>query len=118
MIDNSKEWICCAAYKTIQDPPHLIDLEKRGFEVKNTYHEPHRQIMGMVTGWRHADIIWKFGDIIDKDDSGGFMTSRGRYVDRVEAMEIALAAGQVTEKKAIRTDGIKPYWPLYSEDIY
>ena len=43
MIDNSKEWICCAAYKTIQDPPHLIDLEKRGFEVKNAYHEPHRQ---------------------------------------------------------------------------
>ena len=108
MIDNSKEWICCAAYKTIQDPPHLIDLEKRGFEVKNAYHEPHRQIMGMVTGWRHPDIIWKFGDIIDKDDSGGFMTSKGRYVDRVEAMEIALAAGQVTEKKAIRTDGIKP----------
>ena len=52
----------------------------------------------MVSGWRHPDIIWKFGDIIDKDDSGGFMTSRGRYVDCVEAMGITLAAGQVTEK--------------------
>lgn len=101
MIDNSKEWICCATFKTIQDSPHLIDLEQRGFEVKNVYHEPHRQTMGMVTGWRHPDIIWKFGDIIDKDDSGGFMTSRGRYVDCVEAMGIALAAGQVTEKKLL-----------------
>lgn len=55
----------------------------------------------MVTGWRHPDIIWKFCGIIDKDDSGGFMTSRGRYVDRVEAMGIALAAGQVTEKKLL-----------------
>lgn len=97
MIDNSKEWICCAAFKTIQDS-FLIELENRGFEVKNVYHEPHRQTMGMVTGWRQPDIIWKFGDIIDKDDNGGFMTSRGRYVDRVEAMGIALAAGQVTEK--------------------
>ena len=52
----------------------------------------------MVTDWRHPDIIWKFCDIIDKDDSRGFMTFKGRYVDRVEAMGIALAAGQVTEK--------------------
>lgn len=55
----------------------------------------------MVTSWRHPDIIWKFGDIIDKDDSGGFMTSRGRYVDRVEAMGIALAASQVTGKRLL-----------------
>ena len=55
----------------------------------------------MVTGWRHPDIIWKFGDIIDKDDSGGFMTFKGRYVDRVETMVIALAAGQVTEKRLL-----------------
>lgn len=108
MIDNSKEWIYCAAFKTIQDPLYLIEHEDRWFEVKNVYHEPHRQTMGMVTGWRHPDIIWKFGDIIDKDVSGGFMAFKGCYVDRVETMEIVLAASQVTEK-TIRTDGIKPY---------
>ena len=55
----------------------------------------------MVTGWRHPDIIWKFGDIIDKDGSGGFMTFKGRYVDRVEAMGIVLSASQVTEKRLL-----------------
>lgn len=55
----------------------------------------------MVTDWRHPDIIWKFCDIIDKDDSSGFMTFKGRYVDRVEAMGIALAASQVTEKRLL-----------------
>ena len=94
MIDNTKEYIVCAAYKTIKDTPRLKYLIDKGSDVKNIYYVPHRQVMNIVTGWRHADIIWKFGDIIDKDDSGGFMTSRGRYVDRVEAMEIALAAGQ------------------------
>jgi hypothetical protein len=40
----------------------------------------------------------------------GFYTSAGRFVDRVEAVEIAKAAGQITE----------PKWPpqLYSEDLW
>lgn len=118
MIDNSKEYIVCAAYKTIKDTPHLKYLTEKGHKVKEAYYEPHRQVMGMVTGWRHPDILWKFGDIIDRNDSGGFMTSKGRYVDRVEAMGIALESGQVTKEKAIRDDGHAPYWPLYSEDIY
>ena len=36
------------------------------------------------------------------------MTSKGRYVDRKEAAEIAYNAGQTEEKKSF----------LYSEDIY
>ena len=119
MIDNTKEYIVCAAYKTIKDTPHLKYLIDKGFDVKNIYYEPHRQVMSIVTGWRHADIIWKFGDIIDREDSGGFMTSKGRYVNRTEAMKIALEAGQVTKEKAIREDGEDGgYWPLFSEDIY
>lgn len=75
--------------------------------------------MDIVTGWRHSDIILKFDDIIDKEDRGGFMTSKGRYVDKIEAMKIALEAGQVTKEKAIREDGEDGgYCPLFSEDIY
>lgn len=119
MIDNTKEYIVCAAYKTIKDTPHLKYLANKGSDVKNVYYEPHRQVMSIVTGWRHADIIWKFGDIIDREDSGGFMTSKGRYANRTEAMKIALEAGQVTKEKAIREDGKDGgYWPLFSEDIY
>lgn len=119
MIDNSKEYIVCAAYKTNKDTPHLKYLIDKGLDAKNIYYEPHRQVMDIVTGWRHSDIILKFDDIIDKEDRGGFMTSKGRYVNRIEAMKIALEAGQVTKEKAIREDGKNGgYWALFSEDIY
>lgn len=40
----------------------------------------------------------------------GFLTSNGRFVEREPAVEIAKAAGQITE----------PRWPplLYSEDLW
>lgn len=40
----------------------------------------------------------------------GFVTSTGRFVDRIEAAQIALAAGQIKKLK----------WPpnLYSEDLW
>jgi hypothetical protein len=40
----------------------------------------------------------------------GFYTSMGRFVGRIEAVDIAKAAGQITE----------PRWPpqLYSEDLW
>lgn len=119
MIDNFKEYIVCAAYKTNKDTPYLKYLTHRGFDLNNVYYEPHRQVMGIITGWRHSDILLKFGDFIDKEDGGGFMTSKCRYVNRIEAMKIALEAGQVTKEKAIREDGKNGgYCPLFSEDIY
>lgn len=97
MIDNTKEYILCAAFKLKQECEHA-DL----------YSEPHRQVFSMALGWRHPDIIYKYEDAIDQSDLGGFCTSKGRYVDRKEAAEIAYEAGQISEKKHI----------LYSEDIY
>lgn len=32
------------------------------------------------------------------------MTSKGRYVDRIEAMKIAYECGQVTKERALRND--------------
>ena len=97
MMDNSKEYILCAAFKLKQECEHA-DL----------YPEPHRQVFGMALGWRHADIIYKYMDAIDQSDLGGFCTSKGRYVGREEAAKIALECGQINEEKRI----------LYSEDIY
>lgn len=44
------------------------------------------------------------------EHESGFVTSRGRYVDRIEAGRIAVAAGQIPELR----------WPprLYSEDLW
>lgn len=44
------------------------------------------------------------------DEDQGFVTSAGRFVDRVEAAEIALRAGQITE--------IHPTGQLYSECVW
>ena len=55
---------------------------------------------------------------IDQSDGGGFMTSKGRYVDRTEAMKIAYECGQVTKETAVRDDGNGQYGSLFSEDIY
>lgn len=97
MIDNSKEYILCAAFKLKQECEHAY-----------LYPKPYRQVFSMALGWRHADIIYKYMDVIDQSDLGGFCTSKGRYVDREEAAKIALECGQISEEKRL----------LYSEDIY
>lgn len=108
LIDTSKEYILCAAYKTKTDPPRLAKTKAEGFDPSMIYYEPHRQVFGTVTGWRHADILYRFGDIVDRSDTGGFLTSLGRYVDRHEASEIAYKCGQI----------VAPKRTLYSEDLY
>lgn len=106
MIDNSKEYILCAAYR-FKKGMRTTYMDGCGVDA-NMYNEPHRQVFGLALGWRHPDIIYKYGDIIDQSDLGGFCTSKGRYVDRKEAAKIALECGQISEDKRL----------LYSEDIY
>ena len=110
-MNNKVEYILCAAYKFKEGyrTPKMEEIKsKDGTMIEEIYREPHREVFRMALGWRHADIIYKYGDCIDQDDLGGFMTSKGRYVDRKEAAEIAYNAGQTEEKKSF----------LYSEDIY
>ena len=110
-MNNKVEYILCAAYKFKEGyrTPKMEEIKaKDGTMIEEIYREPYREIFRMALGWRHADIIYKYGDCIDQDDLGGFMTSKGRYVDRKEAAEIAYNAGQTDEKKSF----------LYSEDIY
>lgn len=115
MIDNSKEYVLCAAiwYK---DGTQAL----RGMIAQNIN-------SGVVIGqWRHGNCInvratnplWNARKLAEKkgDDSGniltyentkkhfdyvdGFITSGGRFVDRWQAMELAYNAGQVDEERA------------------
>lgn len=126
MIDNSKEYIICAAiwYKDNTEAP-------RGLIAQNIS-------SGVVIGqWRHGNCInvrstnplWnakrlaercsddpmkieKYEDTLEYYDYvDGFLTSEGRFVDRWQAMKLAYEAGQVSENQAIRT------WERTDEDI-
>jgi hypothetical protein len=62
---------------------------------------------------RHGDVLRKllnFNELIVRGDRQGFLTSAGRYVNRRDAAEIAIAAGQV-DKLIAAPD-------LYSEDLW
>ena len=116
MIDNSKEYILCAAiwYRDGTEAP-------RGMIAQNID-------TGVVIGqWRHGNCInvrstnpvWnakklaerkqetpmitKYEDTLEYYDYvDGFLTSEGRFVDRWQGMKIAYEAGQVDEKRAFR----------------
>jgi hypothetical protein len=65
---------------------------------------------------RHHNVIReiakKNGIGIHGGDIQGFMTNKGRFVNRVEGLEIALAANQVLDPTNIRAGR------LYSEDLW
>jgi len=63
---------------------------------------------------RHGDVIARLAAAHPEDgpfvEEQGFLTSRGRFVDRAEAGRIALAAGQ--------TPALRRGNELYSEDLW
>ena len=136
MIDNSKEYILCAAIRRKQP--------REG----SPYWEGTNDIMNIEIGYRHHDIFHRFNNrdihknyqdcevsILMEDQ--GFYTSKGRFVSRCEAMKIAYEAGQVSEEVAFSkkwhdikltiADGdtvdcdiadTEKYNKLFSEDLY
>ena len=106
MIDNSKEYIICAAN-------HYDDGEKQ-------IHGPRNIESGFVIcGRRHHNCISIFAQMVGfpYDENGlklmntetqGFLTSKDRFVTREYGAEIALEAGQTDELKR----------RLFSEDLY
>lgn len=118
MIDNSKEYIICAAvwYQDGTEAP-------RGFIAQNIN-------TGVVIGqWRHGNCInvrstnplWNAKKLAERkgevpmfnkyEDTleyfqyvDGFLTSEGRFVDRWQGMQVAYEAGQVDEKRAKKKD--------------
>ena len=79
-------------------------------------HQP--VVRGLVYGgWRHHTILQlvatAHGRVRDRTkEVQGFLTTTGRFVTRAQALQIALAAGQVTE------DDLLCNRELYSEDLY
>lgn len=76
----------------------------------------------VVVGHRHGDIITTVVNLLGKrtctngedctgDSEQGFYTNKDRYVDREEAMHIAIASGQVVVTNT-------EVFQLYSEDLY
>lgn len=126
MIDNSKEYILCAA--VLRKEPKVVE--------GNPYRGGHNEILNIEIGYRHHDIWVRFFDELkipgsNEPDTNGFYTSKGRFVSRTEAMKIAFEAGQVDEKYAKWTkEQIEDTWlplknvkqgdfkPLASEDLY
>jgi len=75
----------------------------------------------VVEGHRHADIIRtvlnllgkrtvQFGENSVGETVQGFITSKNRFVDRIEAMKIAREANQIISDTTFKE--------LYSEDLY
>lgn len=139
MIDNTQEYILCAAYKRVKPRKCIHNAQP--------YHPGTNDICNIEIGYRHHDIIQRFPSryiwvynllhylhlykwsarwytnhsILDLK-SDGFYTSKGRWVDRYDGMKIAFAAGQVSKEKAFvpdfteedarifGIDGDKDYW--------
>lgn len=69
---------------------------------------------------RHHHILWRWAEVLAPQPQGaqlarargvqGFVTSAGRFVERIEAGALAMEAGQLTKLK----------WPpqLYTEDLW
>ena len=121
-MDNKQEYILCAAIKRIES------------KECTPYYEGMNDICNIEIGYRHHDILQRFkGEVSTKQVDQGFYTSKGRFVNRSEAMLIAWRAEQVSAKKAFggnfnsieniienSSDDFLFYYiyPLYSEDLY
>ena len=99
-MDNNKEYILCAAIRR-KEPKDC-----------QPYHNGQNDICGIEIGYRHHDIYQRFrdGSLSMKMKDQGFYTSKGRFVGRKGAMDIAVECGQVDEWLKGRD--------LLSEDLY
>lgn len=105
----NEEYILCAAiwYKDLPLIKPEV-LEPRGFG-------PYNVDIGVVLcGWRHPNCIYQKSAITGLRDAEcgrkveGFLTSKNRFVDRKEGLQIAIKTNQTTKLTGI----------LYSEDLY
>lgn len=110
MIDNTKEYIVCAAVWFDDGVVHA--------------HQPTNIEIGIVyMGLRHCNCFASVGGSVkERLDMGihekaqGFLTSKNRFVTREEAAKIALDQGQFandTERSEVEKTNF-----LYSENIY
>lgn len=88
-----KEYILCAA---IHNP-----------DEKDMAGEPL-----IYCGLRHCNVLWQGKHISRNPYHQGFLTNKGRFVNREEGLAIALENNQVLDQSEIRGK------QLFSEDLY
>lgn len=101
IVSKDSEIIICAALRT---PSGQIIYGHRHHDCLRTWAAMYE--VGREHG-KYTD-----DDKIATQRNQGFVTSKNRFVDRVEALQIALQAGQVLDKSRIRANR------LFSEDLY
>lgn len=104
------EYILCAAIKRIYRRncvQHYI-LDENGNSVNDIYN--------IELGYRHPDILARFKEEVSRNlEDQGFYTSRGRFVNRKEAFQIAYQANQIPIS-LYNERGVNG--KLFSEDLY
>lgn len=101
-----------AAAITVPVPAHLRDQSWNG---RKTY--PEFLTVTAPPPARHGSLMHPIYELLGHDlgpAHQGFVTSKGRYVDRREALEIVIAAGQPQIDHPSRNAGGQ----LYSEDLW
>lgn len=89
-VQIQPERILCAAILRKESRPNC-----------QPYHEGTNQICDLEIGYRHHDVIQRFGDELLKSPyAQGFYTSKGRFVGRHEGMYIAYKTKQVPKEIA------------------
>lgn len=93
--------------------PHIIDvLPTNPYYFKNLF---DGEEIDPVEKQKYDELKYKYGWADDSltrcETTQGFLTSKGRFVNREEALEIARAAGQVGDDAGYKKQ-------LFSEDLY
>lgn len=102
MIDNKKEYICCAAiwYQSGDKFIHTCKNIDKGCVIFGLRHSIFELFIKLYPNYKQSN-----------DTIQGFLTSHNRFVTRQEGAKIAFEAGQINEE-------IAKLNYLYSEDLY
>ena len=114
MIDNSKEYILCAAIwynDGISHKENACMNVDTGIVLMGHRHWNVISLMPTGKGFLKDFPERNLLNMADFDSIQGFVTSLSRFVDRREAAKIAYDAGQVD-------DDVLERGKLYSEDLY
>ena len=91
--------------------PHIISvLPTNPYWLKNKFNDGDKEVMQ-----KYEELNVKYGwqeDSLTRCKTvQGFITNKGRFVNRKEAFQIALDAGQIDETNGVNRE-------LFSEDLY
>lgn len=115
-----------------KDIEHIVCSAIKRKERRKTEREPYlpgqNDILDIECGLRHHEIFLRFEDELKREPNAqGFLTSKGRFVDRIDAMKIAYESGQVPEDIAFYSGRFEYYDAdsyrdkfscLFSEHLY